>query len=488
MAVLIRRVVVDPVWPPTAPDADRGHVDVRVVGDRIDDIAPGLAGRADDEVIDGHGGPILPGLHDHHVHLWAWAAAAASVEVGPPAVRSTHELAARLRAAPGAPDSWIRAIGYHDSVAGPLDAAALDRLVPDRPVRVQHRSGALWILNSRALEALGIGQVRVTPSTPPGVELDAAGRATGRMWREDTWLRSRLTAAVGSPTPDLGTVSRRAASRGVTGLTDATPDLDDGALAALVSARTGGPIRQRLHLMVGPSSALGGPAWPAGISRGPVKVLLDDDRLPSFDELVDRFAQAHSRGRPVAVHCVTRTQATLTVAALAAAGAQPGDRIEHGAVLGADLLPTVRQLGLTVVTQPGFVTARGDRYLADVAPDDVRDLWRLRSLLDEGIPVALSTDAPFGPDDPWAVVRAAASRQTAAGRSLGPSERIADRLAIARFCGEPDKPGRRRTVARGAPADLVVLADPLDDSLESGAPTVLATVSAGTVIHRAEGA
>jgi hypothetical protein len=53
-------------------------------------------------------------------------------------------------------DGWIRAIGYHDSVAGPLDRAALDALVPTVPLRVQHRSGVLWILNSAGLARVGL--------------------------------------------------------------------------------------------------------------------------------------------------------------------------------------------------------------------------------------------------------------------------------------------------------------------------------------------
>jgi predicted amidohydrolase YtcJ len=226
--------------------------------------------------------------------------------------------------------------------------------------------------------------------------------------------------------------------------------------------------------------------WPATITSGPVKVVLDDDRLPTFDELVTRIGRAHSSGSPVAIHCVTRTQAALAVAAFSEAGAVPGDRMEHGSVIGVDLIPALRHLGLIVVTQPGFLHARGDRYLADVASQDVPDLWRLGSLLDAGIPLALSTDAPFGPDDPWSVIGVAASRRTAAGQRIGPAERIAPRRAFALFCGEPERPGRRRVVTCGGPADLVVLAEPLDDSLASGSPTVLATVAAGAVVHRAD--
>ncbi len=84
-----------------------------------------------------------------------------------------------------------------------------------------------------------------------------------------------------------------------------------------------------------------------------------------------------------------------------------GDRIEHGSVLPVELLDRVRTLGLRIVTQPGFVLDRGDRYLAEVEHDDQPHLYRCRSLIDAGIPVAGSTDAPFGPEDPWQAVLAA---------------------------------------------------------------------------------
>jgi predicted amidohydrolase YtcJ len=461
-------------------------------------------------VVDGHGGAVLPGFHDHHVHLRAWSTAAGSVLAGPPEVGTVAELERRLRSAPGTPGSWVRAVGYHESVAGELDRARLDRLLPDRPLRLQHRTGALWMLNSKALEAVGLG---ATPSVdqasgpakmPTGIEFDAAGHPTGRLWRADQWLHLRLAEAGASSTLDLRTISRRAAALGVTGFTDATPHLDQAGAVALTNAQREGEILQRILLMVDVDPAndlamMPSHPWsdrPTGRDRsprsargalvrpGPAKVLLDDDDLPSFETLVSMFRAAHARSRPVAVHCVTRTQAALTVAALAEVGAFPGDRMEHGSMLGSDLLPTLRGLGITVVTQPGFVRERGDRYLADVSIEDRCDLWRLGSLLDADVLAALSTDAPFGPDDPWAVIAAAASRRTVQGRLLGPAERVSPRRAAGLFCGWAERPDIRRLVAPGALADLMVLAEPLDDGLAEGPPTVLATVVGGSVVHR----
>ena len=61
-----------------------------------------------------------------------------------------------LRPQSPGPDGWIRAVGYHASVAGELDREQLDALVADTPLRIQHRSGAMWILNSAGLARVGL--------------------------------------------------------------------------------------------------------------------------------------------------------------------------------------------------------------------------------------------------------------------------------------------------------------------------------------------
>lgn len=69
-----------------------------------------------EDVWDAHGGALLPGLHDHHIHLAALAASRASIICGPPDVTTEEELEHRVASAPTA--GWIRGVGYHESVAG----------------------------------------------------------------------------------------------------------------------------------------------------------------------------------------------------------------------------------------------------------------------------------------------------------------------------------------------------------------------------------
>jgi predicted amidohydrolase YtcJ len=150
-----------------------------------------------------------PASHDHHLHLFALAAALRSADCGPGAARGRAGLGRALGAAPRDAQGWVRGVGYHESVAGPLERTALDALRDDAPVRVQHRSGQLWMLNSRAVAALGLEEGGALPS---GVERDAAGRPTGRLFGCDAWLRARLGAEA---PPSLAPVGALLAGRGI---------------------------------------------------------------------------------------------------------------------------------------------------------------------------------------------------------------------------------------------------------------------------------
>ena len=448
---------------------------VRVRGGAVMQLDPDLAPRHGEVLIDARGGALLPGLHDHHLHLLAMAAARQSVPVGPPNVTTAEQFAEVLSAAASqaGPGAWVRAVGYHESVAGDLDRDRLDQLAPRTPVRVQHRSGALWMLNSAALDALG------PPVTGSGFERDERGRLTGRLLREDTWLRERLQTVDDAPAPDLAAVGAELLRFGITGVTDATPDLDEAALGLLVSAVTSGVLPLRLHLLGAPD----GPARddaPNSVTQGPRKLLLHDHALPDFDEVTARIAASHASGRPVAVHCVTRESLVLTLAALEAVGTLPGDRIEHAAIVPPETREVLAGLGAHVVTQPGFVAERGDAYLDAVDPADIPLLYPYATLLAAGVRVVPSSDAPFGPADPWRVIAAAATRLTATGRLLGGSERVPARTALEGYLSAPAEPGDRpRRVRVGAPADLCLLRTPLRTTLQEPAAELVHAVVTG---------
>jgi predicted amidohydrolase YtcJ len=430
---------------------DGRPVDVSIVDGRITALDPTHSVSAPSapnryrfgahESIDAGGAALIPGLHDHHIHLMALAAARASLDVSPAAVHDVTGFVAAL-----ATSRLSRAVGYHDSVAGPLDRWKLDAIVGDRAVRVQHRSGALWVLSSSALAA-------VPPHVldHPGVGRDETGRPTGEFFGLDDELREHL----GTASPDLAAIGEELASYGVTGVTDMTPTERTADVEHLAAGVLGRTFPVRVVVTGGP--ALDADAAP-GLERGPVKLVVADHRLPPLDDLVAAFRAARRRRRPVAVHCVTRVALVLALAAWHDVGSVPGDRIEHGAVIPLELLADIRSLGLTVVTQPAFVSERGDDYRRDVDAADQDDLWRCRSLLHGGIPVGGSTDAPYGSADPWAAVRAAVARTTRTGAVLGQGERLEPHGALALFLsGVADPGGPPRAIRPGVPAELCLL-------------------------------
>jgi predicted amidohydrolase YtcJ len=424
--------------------------DVRISDGRISEIGTALRAARGDAVIDAHGDALLPGLHDHHLHLFALAAAHASVQCGPPEMQSAAALAQRLREAAARlhDGAWLRGVGYHESVAGEIDRDWLDRWVPMRPLRVQHRSGRLWILNSRALEQLGELAADV-----PLERVD--GRISGRLYDSDAWLRSRI----GATRPDLSEVSRLYASYGVTGLTDTSHHNGPEEFRIFAMARQRGELRQDVLVMG--DTRLDRVKDGAGVYRGAHKFHLHEHELPEFDLLCAQIRRAHRAGRAVAFHCVTRTDLVLALGALREAGSKPGDRIEHAAVTPPELMPEFVALGLAVVTQPGFIAERGDDYLRDVATEDQPWLYRLRGFLDAGVALAGSSDAPYTDPNPWLAMQAAVTRRTRDGRSIGADEALMPEQALALFTSPLRQPGAlTQRVAVGAPADLCLLDAP----------------------------
>ena len=203
---------------------DGTRADIRLHEATIVAVAPTLRARPGEMGLDAEGGVLLPGLQDHHIHLLSLAAALSSFNCG--TASSAEQFAQGLRRFADGKAS-LRATGYHENIAGAIDRAWLDAIIPEIPVRIQHRSGRLWYLNSAALRKTGHGS-----HTPLEVQDDVP---TGRLYDADEWLREQWPMAL----PELSTVGHHLARRGVTGVTDATPSNGNDFLAVIRCARSG---------------------------------------------------------------------------------------------------------------------------------------------------------------------------------------------------------------------------------------------------------
>ena len=425
-------------------------VDVRVAA-TVEAIAPQLNAMRNESVLDAGGGEILPGLHEHHIHLFAAAAAQGSVSCnvgGGSLARCREVLAERLANAPGS--GWIRGVDYHEQQLGELDRWRLDELCSHRPLRIQHRSGKLWVCNSIAVQALDLGAF----THLNGVQCDASGQLTGCVVRNDELMAQQLDAIGASSTPDIAAFSRQLASFGIVSVTDTSATNTQKSAVDLQRLRADGALLQQVSLMGDDT-----------LDHGYLKVLLDEDRLPALQTLVARINAARSRGRNIAFHCVTHLELVFALAALADATPieQGFDRIEHGAVIDDAMADELAARNLPVITQPGFLYSKGDQYRADLPQQELECLYRYAGLRARGVKVVPSSDAPYGPVSPWQNIATAACRRSAGGLSLGADECVSSDQALTGYLtpsallDQPLTLAQAQEVCSGMRGDLCIL-------------------------------
>jgi hypothetical protein len=117
------------------------------------------------------------------------------------------------------------------------------------------------------------------------------------------------------------------------------------------------------------------------------------------------------------------------------------------------------------VTQPSFIYFHGERYLDTVSDEQLKHLYPIRTLFDQGINVAAGSDCPIVSPDPLIGINAAIHRLSATGDIVGSWLKIQVTTALqmytlnaARAAFEETIKG---TITPGKLADLVVLnADP----------------------------
>ncbi|MFC4514516.1 MULTISPECIES: amidohydrolase [Streptomyces] len=130
-------------------------------------------------------------------------------------------------------------------------------------------------------------------------------------------------------------------------------------------------------------------------------------------------------------------------------------RIEHAEMLNPELIAGFAELALTASVQPAFDAAWGGEegmYAERLGRERARTLNPYAAMLRAGIPLALGSDSPVTPLDPWGTVRAAAFHRT-------PEHRVSARAAFTahtrggwRAVGRDDA----GVLVPGAPADYAV--------------------------------
>jgi predicted amidohydrolase YtcJ len=196
------------------------------------------------------------------------------------------------------------------------------------------------------------------------------------------------------------------------------------------------------------------------------------------EALADAIRRSAGAGIIPTVHAIGDHAVRVALDAFEAAGT-PG-RIEHAQLVAAQDLMRFARLEIVPSLQPEH--AMDDRDVADHHWAGRTDrAFPLRSLLDAGATLALGSDAPVAPLDPWVTIAAAVSRSRDGREPWHPEQAITIREA---FAGAARG---RAEIAIGDVADLVVTElDPFNSTADQlRTMPVALTLLGGRVTHSA---
>ncbi len=381
--------------------------------------------------IDASGLTVTPSFHDTHAHLLSYAANLLAYDIGLENFsREVFISLVRKAASEQRNSNVVRVSGMDHNFADmdgnlQIDNALMDEALPDRPLRIQTRSGHAHGLNSAAMHLAGIIE---STDEPEGVTFKrrlSDGRLNGIFLEAGDYLDSRLPVIARC---ELKKGVARALdaihANGINNLTDATHINDIARYELLGECLKEYAPDMELLFMPGFHSlrdfvdlGMTYKSQQNGISIGPVKIMLtgsSGSTYPDNSTLKEIVSECHSFGFPVAIHSVDMDSTDIVIDVLSH-DSFAGDRIEHASELRDDQIHKMSEISLNVSTQPSFIYERGDGYLNSDTASRIDKLYRFKSLLSAGIIVGASSDCPVVDPDPIKTIYSSVARRTSAG-------------------------------------------------------------------------
>jgi predicted amidohydrolase YtcJ len=476
------------------------RVDVRIEDGRIASV--GEVGRVPRDpsvpVVDVDGRYVIPALWDRHVHATQWALVSRRLDLAAAesAAQAVAIVAARLASSAEQEAGTLVGYGFRDGLwPDAPHRALLDEHTGARPVVLVSADLHCCWLNSAALAQHG-----------------RSDHPTGLLREDDCFAVTRTLGDVETTTLDgwVHDTARAAAARGVVGVVDLEMawNVDDWT-RRIRSGTTELRVRFGVypqHLDRAIDAGLVTGALIAGthglLQVGPFKVITDGslntrtaycfDEYPglegqrnsrglltvAYDDLVPLLRKATQAGFVPAVHAIGDHANRLALDAFERLGV--GGSIEHAQLVDDADFERFARLGVVAGVQPEH--AMDDRDVADrYWVGRTGRAFALASLLEAGAELALGSDAPVAPLDPWVTIAAAVARTGDDRAPWHPEQAIsvADAL-VASADG-------RRSLAPGGPADIAVLdIDPLAAGTEQlRRMPVAATLLGGRFTHNA---
>lgn len=492
--------------------AIEGH---RVIAVGTDAEVMSLA-RPGTRLIDLAGRAVIPGLNDAHVHVLAPEGAylndpTSFIPGDGPTFAEVQGMIAGAAASlpPGTPlFAFIGAAVFDDPAA---DRFALDTVSPDHPVVLFAWTGHGTWLNTRAMEMIGLSESEPDPFGGYFVRAAGSSIITGEAHEYAEYaVRRRLYDLL----PDDHLVAQyrafaaAAATFGYTSLQDIPVGLThERALSVLADADL--PIRVRSLCFpltpdepcdepcqgLGPMVNGDGVKWitdgtpierlacvetayadqPGGygvcnVSAGPMRKILRDHRHGS------------AAREQVLFHAVGDGAAERILDGMEQTGGAPvwrhrRTRIEHGDLLFPWELGRVRDMGVVVVQNATHLASTAT-FAERFDPTVFAELEPLRSLLEEGIPLALGTDGIGRAQSPFVDLFLATIHPTRPSEALTLEQALIAYTHGSAYAEHQEH--KKGTLAPGKLADLAVLSQ---DIFHVPPVAIPATYSVLTIVH-----
>lgn len=430
--------------------------------------------------VDLRGKTVVPGFIDSHIHL-LWYGLQLMRQCDLVGCRDLGELFDRLSRHAAGSEGWIQGHGFDQSKMHERrfpTREELDRISADRPIIISRICGHAVVVNSAAIALVGDEQ-------------RDAGDAQSGLYTENS--AGAFYALIPPPDESEAEQAVLAAARVAlrSGITAVHTLLDTPEqMAAYARLRRKGTL---------PLRVVGMPPYAAAetLHRHGVNSTFGDDRLrfgavklfsdgslgaqtallaePYHDkpdtrgiriydpESLKRMARdAQAKGFQLAIHAIGDQAVRETIDAIEFALQGESNeyhrhRIEHVAMCPPDCLERMSRSKIVAIVQPQFVPS--DTWTPDrIGPERVAWAYNFKSLLNAGVPLALSSDCPVEKLDAFACLHAAVNRhEWSPHEELSPEEAIRAYCLGSAYAAHVDD--RQGSLEAGKLADFVVLSD-----------------------------
>lgn len=477
---------------------DAGHSIASVVavtGDNI--VAVGGTELLDEYVaqntVDLGGKVLMPGFIDSHTHINGEP----QRHIDLTETTSIEEIKGLVhdKATELGEGEWITGYGWSEDFMAELRRplrADLDEAAPKNPVLLTRAGGHSAVANSLALR-----QAEVTPSTPQPengvIEKDENGELNGVIRERQDIVARLVPEATNEEVRDsLVAELQRQLSLGITSLTHATGSIEDypeweyvyslhrGSLPrasmqvfwidpetmAAFGKKTGDGDE---HLRVGPIKIFvdGGFTGPAAYTKTPYKGETEYRGTLSIDpgELTRIVTELNAAGWQTGIHAIGDAAIELAIDELALA-LDENPRVDHRHYLNhftvmpsSESMQKMAEYGIAITQQPNFTYTLEGRYVDYLDGDRVEHNNPLRTPMNHGIHVAISSDIlPIGP---MVGIYAAVTRKGRSGRVFAAEEALTVMEALQGYtlygAYLSFEEGRKGSIEAGKLADMIVL-------------------------------